>query len=448
MTDNGLDRPILRLALPSLLAAISVPLIGLVDTAMVGHLSDVAFLGAVATASLLFDVLFWSAGFLRMGTTSIVSQYYGAGDRANCTATLYRALLLAAMIGLLVLLLRDPLSEVGFVLVGGTDEVQIWGQRYFDVRVFGVPLVLATLALNGFFLGVANAVAPLLITVVANVVNVAADYALIFGHWGAPELGVVGAAWASVLANGVGFVVGLSILLARYHPNLSVASPAGLLDLAGLRHLFDTNVNLLGRTLCLLFAQFSLVALVARMGDVPLAAHTVVWQLWALVSYGVDGFAHAAEALVGSALGSGDSTRARAYARRILGWGICIGLLFTVVYAVRLEFLVRILTSHAEVAVAAGGLTILVAVMQPLNAVVFIFDGIFIGANDMAYMFRAMAFAAFAFFVPAAVVLVIWLDGGLLSAWIAYAALMVGRALPLALRYRTDTWLRTFVHSC
>ncbi|HCL28774.1 MAG TPA: MATE family efflux transporter [Candidatus Latescibacteria bacterium] len=448
MTDNGLDRPILRLALPSMLAAISVPLIGLVDTAMVGHLSDVAFLGAVATASLLFDVLFWSAGFLRMGTTSIVSQYYGAGDRANCTATLYRALLLAAMIGLLVLLLRDPLSEVGFVLVGGTDEVQIWGQRYFDVRVFGVPLVLATLALNGFFLGVANVVAPLLITVVANVVNVAADYALIFGHWGAPELGVVGAAWASVLANGVGFVVGLSILLARYHPNLSVPSPAGLLDPARLRHLFDTNVNLLGRTLCLLFAQFSLVALVARMGDVPLAAHTVVWQLWALVSYGVDGFAHAAEALVGSALGSGNSTRARAYARRILGWGICIGLLFTVVYAVGLEFFVRILTSHAEVAVAAGGLTILVAVMQPLNAVVFIFDGIFIGANDMAYMFRAMALAAFAFFVPAVVVLVIWLDGGLLSAWIAYAALMVGRALPLALRYRTDTWLRTFVHSC
>ena len=448
MTDNGLNRPILRLALPSLLAAISVPLIGLVDTAMVGHRSDVAFLGAVATASLLFDVLFWSAGFLRMGTTSIVSQYYGAGDRANCTATLYRALLLAAMIGLLVLLLRAPLSEVGFVLVGGTDEVQIWGQRYFDVRVFAVPLVLATLALNGFFLGVANAVAPLLITVVANVVNVAADYALIFGHWGAPELGVVGAAWASVLANGVGFVVGLSILLARYHPNLSAPSPAGLLDPARLRHLFDTNVNLLGRTLCLLFAQFSLVALVARMGDVPLAAHTVVWQLWALVSYGVDGFAHAAEALVGSALGSGNSTRARAYARRILGWGICIGLLFTVVYAVGLEFFVRILTSHAEVAVAAGGLTILVAVMQPLNAVVFIFDGIFIGANDMAYMFRAMALAAFAFFVPAAVVLVIWLDGGLLSAWIAYAALMVGRALPLALRYRTDTWLRTFVHSC
>jgi MATE family multidrug resistance protein len=446
-TDGGasLDRSVLRLAAPSVLASISVPLIGLADTAMVGHLSEVAFLGAVATASVLFDVLFWSAGFLRMGTTSIVSHYHGAGDRANCSAALYRSLLLAAIIGLLILLTRGSLSRWGFLLVGGTQDVQIWGQRYFDIRVLGVPLVLATMALNGFFLGTAYAVGPLLITVVTNVVNVAADYALIFGRWGAPELGVVGAAWASVAANGVGLVVGLALLVWRYRNYLSRPRTGSLFDPERLRHLFDTNINLFGRTLCLLFAQFSLVSMVARMGEVPLAAHTVVWQLWSLVSYGVDGFAHAAEALVGSALGSGRADQARAFARRILGWGIGIGLLFTGVYALGLEPLVRLLTAHAEVAAAAGALTILVAVMQPLNTAVFIFDGIFIGANDMAYMFRAMALASFGFFLPAAAVLVVWFDGGLLSAWIAYATLMVGRALPLTLRYRSDVWLRTFV---
>lgn len=448
-TDRGasLDRPILRLAIPSVMAAISVPLIGLADTAMVGHLSEVAFLGAVATASILFDVLFWSAGFLRMGTTSIVSHYHGAGDQANCTAALYRSLLLALVIGAAILLFREPLSHYGFQLVGGTEAVQLWGRRYFDVRILGVPLVLATLALNGFFLGTSNAVGPLLITVVSNVINVVADYALIFGHWGAPELGVVGAAWASVMANGAGLAAGVSILLKRYRAHLGLPHLVGLLDPGRLRHLLHTNVNLLGRTLCLLFAQFTLVALVARMGEIPLAAHTVVWQLWSLVSYGVDGFAHAAEALVGAALGSGLFNRARAISRRVLRWGIAIGLLFSGVYAVGLEYLVGLLTTHAEVAAAAGALTIVIAVMQPLNAAVFVFDGIFIGANDMRYMFAAMALASFGFFVPTAAILVIWCDGGLLSAWIAYAAMMLGRALPLAMRFRSDIWLRTFVEA-
>lgn len=447
MSGRALDGPILRLAIPSLLAAISVPLIGLADTAMVGHLDEVAFLGAVATASILFDVLFWSAGFLRMGTTSIVSHYHGAGDTANAAASLYRALLLAVAIGAVVLTLNEPIGTWGFRLVGGSNEVQLWGQRYFDVRVLGVPLVLATLALNGFFLGTSYAVGPLLITLVTNVVNLAADYALIFGHWGMPELGVVGAAWAAVTANAAGLATGLAVLAWRYRGRLPVPPLPALIDPARLRHLLDTNANLLGRTLCLLFAQFSLVSLVARMGEVPLAAHTVVWQLWSLVSYGVDGFAHAAEALVGSALGAGNFDRARAIARRVLGWGVAIGLLFTGVYAVGLEQLAGLLTRHAEVALAAGSLTWLVAVMQPLNATVFIFDGIFIGANDMSYMFAAMAVASFLFFVPAAAILVWWLDGGLLSAWLAYSALMLGRALPLTLRYRGDLWLRTFLRA-
>lgn len=442
----SLDRRILRLAVPSVLASISVPLIGLADTAMVGHLEHVAFLGAVATASILFDVIFWSAGFLRMGTTSIVAHYHGAGDQGSSAASLFRAVLLALVLGAVILLLREPLANVGFRLVGGTEQVQIWGQRYFDVRILGVPLVLTSLAFNGFFLGTSYAVGPLLITVVTNLVNVVADYMLIFGRWGAPELGVVGAAWAAVIANGAGVVVGISILLFRYRQYLIPPSFAELLDPARLRHLLHTNGFLLGRTLCLLFAQFSLVALVARMGDVPLAAHTVTWQLWSLVSYGVDGFAHAAEALVGRALGAARAPLARAYARRILLWGVVIGLGFAIVYATGLQRLSSLLTSHSEVTQAVGGLTILVAVMQPLNAAVFIFDGIFIGANDMAYMFGAMAIAAFLFFVPAAVILVVWADGGLLSAWVAYAALMVGRAVPLGLRFRSDRWLRSFVH--
>ncbi len=442
---GSLDRPILRLAVPCLLASVSVPLIGIADTAMIGHLPEVALLGAVATASVLFDFLFWGAGFLRMGTTSIVSQHHGAGDRSGSAAALFRALLLAAVLGLLILTIRGPVAEIGFTLVGGSEQVQLWGRQYFDIRVLGVPLVLATLVLNGFFLGSANAWAPLVVTVVTNLVNIVADYALIFGHWGAPELGVIGAAWASVAAAATGFALGVSVLLALYRETVFGSRPRALLDTGRLRHMLSTNLNLCGRTLCLLAAQLFMVALVARMGEVPLAAHAVVWQLWSLVSYGVDGFAHAAEALVGNRLGAGDRLAARHYARRILVWGAWIGLLFGGIYAVGLERIAGWFTPHAEVVAAVASLTVLVAVVQPLNALVFVLDGIFIGANDAAYLFRAMALAAFAGFAPAAVLLVIALDGGLVSAWSAYIVLMLGRFLPLARRYRGGAWQRTFL---
>lgn len=442
---HTLNRRILRLAIPNLLASISVPLIGIADTAMIGHLHDVAFLGAVATASVVFDVLLWGAGFLRMGTTSIVAQYHGAGDRASCAASLYRGLITAALLAAIILAVRGPISEIGFSLAGGSSDVQQWAHRYFDVRVLGVPLVLAIYVCNGFFLGTANAMAPLLVTIVTNVVNVGADYALIFGHWGAPQLGVTGAAWAAVLANSAGIVVAVGLLIWKYRDVLTARLHEPLLKRERLRHLFDTNINLFLRTLCLLYTQFSMLAMVSRMGEVPLAAHAVVVQVWSLVSFGIDGFAHAGETLVGNSLGSGRGEMARQISRRILLWSVGIGLCFAVIYAAGLEQIAAMFTEHREVVAAAAGLTLIVAVMQPLNAIVFVFDGIFIGANDVAYLFRAMAISAIFFFTPAALLLVVWGKGGLTAAWMAYAMMMVGRLLTLTWRYRGDLWLRSFL---
>lgn len=441
---TGLDRQVLRLAIPNLLASVSVPLVGIVDTAMIGRLPEVAFMGAVATASVLFDVLYWGVGFLRMGTTSLVAQFFGAGDRRACVQTLYRSLLLALLLGAVMVVLQLAIAQVGFKLAGGSPQVQEWGQRYFAVRIWAAPLVLCSFALNGFFLGTANAMGPLYITVATNLVNIAADYALIFGHWGAPALGVVGAAWAGVLASGAGLLVGSLVLVWQYRLYFT-ESIGGLFERRQLGHLFRTNVQLLGRTLCLLFAQFTLLAMVSRLGEVPLAANAIVWQVWAVVSYGVDGFAFAAEALVGNAVGSRDFAGARRLARRILGWAGGIGLFFGAVYACALAPIGRVFTPHQEVVAAIASLTWLIALVQPLNALVFVLDGIFIGANDVGYLFRAMAASAFLFFVPAALLLVYGLGGGLQGAWLAYDALMVGRFLTLWRRFRSEDWLKTFI---
>ncbi len=428
-----------------MLASITVPLIGIADTAMVGRLPNVAFLGAVSAASTIFDLLFWGAGFLRMGTTSLVAQHFGAGDRRACAEVLYRSLLTALVIGGAMLLLRQYVAEFGFAVIGGSEEVQVWGKRYFAIRSWGVPLVLVIFALNGFFLGTGNALIPLCLTFIATSLNVAADYALIFGAWGAPELGVLGAAWAAVLANLAAVLTGLLLLVKGYGAYLR-EKVDDLLARRKLTLLLRTNVNLFGRTLCLLFAQYAMVSLVARMGEVPLAAHAIIWQIWGLVSYGVDGFAHAAETLVGNRLGARDFAGARRIAWRIIQWGLGIGLGFSLVYGVAIESIAQAFTPHREVIEQIVALTYLIVLVQPLNAVVFVFDGIFIGANDMAYLFKAMGVAAFAVFVPLIFVFVFWLGWGMPGAWLAYNGLMLGRFFTLLPRYRGDEWLRTFVH--
>ena len=438
-----MDRRILRLAIPNLLAAVSIPLIGIVDTAMIGHLPKVAFLGAVATASVIFDVLFWGTGFLRMGTTSIVAHHHGAGDDASCAEALYRSLLTALVLAALIVLARDSLAWLGFELAGGSDEVRRWGERYFQILDLGAPFVLCTLVLTGFCLGRADVLTPMSITMVTNVVHIAGDYALLYGKWGAPELGVEGAAWAAVAANGVGMGLGVTVLAIRYRSRVGVRL-SSLFDVAKAGHLARTNAALAARTLCLLFAQFSMMGMVARMGEVPLAAHAIIWQIWSLVSFAVDGFAHAAETLVGNCLGSGDAAAARKLAGRTLRWGLGIGVSLAVVYSLALAQIARLFTAHVEVVTAVASLTMVVALAQPLNAAVFVFDGIFIGANDVAYLFGAMAVAAFAVFLPAAGLFVFWFDGGLVGAWLAYDALMIGRFVTLFRRYRTDAWLVSF----
>jgi MATE family multidrug resistance protein len=441
---NVLDRRILRLAVPSILTALSTPLIGIADTAMIGHLPEVAFIGAVSTANLIFTAIFWCLAFLRMGTTALVAQYYGAGDRPACAGILYRSLLLAALFGAVIVAAGPWISRIGFTLAGGSAEVQHWGGQYFAIRVWEAPLALGILTLNGFFFGTANALAPLGVTMVANLVNIGADYALIFGKWGAPEMGVKGAAWASVLGNAAALATGVLLLVYRYRPYLR-EWPKKIWDLRPMRRLLQTNAFLFGRTLCLQFAGFFMLSMVSRMGEAQLAANAVVLQVWGLASFGIDGFAHAAETLVGNCLGGRLFVEARQMARRIIFWGIGVGVGFAVVYFVALDNLATLFTQHREVVAQVGSLTLFVAVIQPLNAVVFVFDGIFIGANDMGYMFKAMAFAAFAVFVPAALVFVYWLDLGLVGAWMAYNGLMLGRFFTLWPRYRSDAWLRSII---
>jgi MATE family multidrug resistance protein len=439
-----MNRQILWLAVPNVIASLSDPLVGIVDTALVGHLPVVAYMGAVAVGSVLFEMMFWGFGFLRMGTTSLTAQYYGAGRHRSCAALLYQTALMACAIGLVLILAQDLIAELGFRLAGGTEEVSLWGRRYFEIRIYAAPIVLVNLVLIGFFRGIADAITPMWMTIVINVVNVVADYVLIYGKFGAPALGVLGAAWASVLAVACGLVFGLAVLVHRYRVYL-IARPDSLFDRGRLGRLVTTNFNLFGRTACLLYARFLMLALAARMGEVPLAANAVAWQIWSLVSYVVDGLAFATETLVGNTIGARDYARARSIARRCIWSGVGLGACFGLAYWIGMAPIADGFTEHVDVSRMVVSLTLLIAAIQPLNGAVFILDGVFIGANDTGYLFRAMVLAAFAVYTPAILMAVNVLDLGLYGVWAGYNFLMVGRFAVLFYRYRGERWLRTFL---
>jgi multidrug resistance protein, MATE family len=437
------DRPILRLALPSVAASLSVPIIGFADTILVGHLDKVAMLGAVSVGAVVFDVIFWGLGFFRMGTTALVAQAWGAKDLAACRSILIQSGATALLLGLVLVSVRDLVGSIGFGIAGPTDEVAYWGRQYLDVRILGAPLVLLTFVLTGYLRGCGDAMSPLWITIGVNLINVGLDYALIYGQWGAPELGVVGAAWASVAASGFGAVLGVWFLLRRHQ---GVVRHKGRMDLKYSLRILSTNGYLFGRTACLLFTQFFGMAMVARMGEVPLAAHAVAWQIWSVVSYFVDGFAHAAETLVGNAIGARDPGEAKAFGRRCMVWGMGIGLAFGIAYLAALTPIAGFFTDHAPVVAQVVGLGLLLTLIQPLSGVVYILDGILIGANDTRFLFLAMAVGAFVVYLPSVLGLTYLYSTGLFGIWLAYNVLMLSRFTILLARFLGDRWLARAGH--
>ena len=433
------DGPILRLALPSVAASLSVPIIGFADTILVGHLDQVAMLGAVSVGAVVFDVIFWGLGFFRMGTTALVAQAFGARELERCRGILFQSAAMALLLGFVLVTLRDVIGEVGFGIAGPTDEVVHWGRQYLDVRIYSAPLVLVTFVLTGFFRGCGDAMSPLWMTIGVNLVNVVLDYALIYGKWGAPELGVAGAAWASVIAVAFGALLAAGFLLTRHRAVLSERAP---LDRQVVLRIIQTNGYLFGRTACLLFTQFFGLSLVARMGDVPLAAHAVAWQIWSVVSYFVDGFAHAAETLVGNAIGALNRSEAIAYGRRCMVWGVGLGVVFGVGYLIGMGHLVRLFTDHEPVLAAVAEIAILLAWMQPICGMVYILDGVLIGADDARFLFIAMAIGAFAVYFPAVLLFTQTNVWGLWGVWLAYNGLMLSRFGFLAVRFRGGGWAR------
>ncbi|MDH3715489.1 MAG: MATE family efflux transporter [Gammaproteobacteria bacterium] len=421
------NRRVASLAGPIVLSNLSVPLVGAVDTATVGHLSDPVYIGAVALGAVIFSFLFWGFGFLRMSTSGLVAQSLGRGDSNEVRAILCRALLTALAAGALLVVAQWPLGQGALALTDAQGRLSEETYRYFEIRVWGAPAALANYAVLGCLIGLQKTGAALIHQLALNLTNMILDVILVFGF----QLQTAGVAAASVAAEVVAAAVGMA-LIARHLPQPFAVSSSQLLAREKLRALLIVNTNIAIRTLCLTTAFFYFAAVGTRLGESVLAANAVLLHLQTFLAYGLDGFAHAAETLAGNAYGARHAEAFRAAVRASTRLAVLVAVAYTVLYALGGRLLVNLLTDIDEVrGMAYTYLPWLVA--APLLSVwSFQLDGIFIGTTRSREMRNAMLLSLGGFVVLSVPLVQYQGNHGL---WAALMLFMILRALSLGFYY-------------
>lgn len=426
---SALNRDIWRIALPMILSNISVPLLGMVDTGVTGHLDSPAYLGAVAIGATIFGFLYTGVNFLRMGTTGIAAQRFGADDAEGLRTSLGQAMIAALSIAILLLLLQVPIGSAALHLLGPGPAISGHALEYFSIRIWSAPATLANYALIGWFIGLQNARIPLLIVVVANSVNIALDLLFVVGL----GMTVDGVAAASVIAEFSGLSVGLAFAARELRRRGGHWNVAQLASPGAYAAFFSINVHLFVRTLSLMFTFAFVTAQGARLGALVLAANAILMNLQNLLSFALDGFAHAAEALVGKAVGRRSREALQNAVDLTLRWSLYVAVGFSILFLLGGPLFVKLLTDLP--AVRETTLRYLPwVVASPLVSVwSFLYDGVFVGATRAREMRDIMLVSTFAIFVPAWYLLQFLGNDGL---WLAFLLFMASRGLGMHYYYR------------
>ena len=435
---------ILRLALPSILANITIPLVGIVDTAIVGHLSDAAAIGGIAIGTMLFDLLYWNFGFLRIGTSGLTAQAFGrvnelTNERVNdeCRKILTQSLTIAMIAALGIWVIQWLFVTAVLAVVPCSAEVASVARDYFFVRIWAAPATLMLMAFKGWFIGMQDTKSPMAVDILVNVVNMGASYYLAVHT----PLGVVGVAWGTLIAQYSGLILAVLILVFRYILDLKflISDLKTAMRWSELRRMMALNGNLFVRSLCFMVVYVGFTSLAGRYGDTELAVSSILMKLFMFFSFFVDGFAYAGEALVGKAYGQtvrGERLGVSGIVRALFNWAIGVGLLFTVIYAVWGKGCIALMTSDAEVIDASMSYMGWLIAMPIISTLAFMWDGVFVGATAGKQIRNSMIWAACAF-----------VAGYLLTyRWLGSQALYIGYFAHLAARavYLTIEWKKVY----
>ena len=420
-----MNKTVLKLAIPSIFANITVPLVGMADTAIAGRLGDATVLGGIAIASMLFDLLYWNMGFLRVGTGGMVAQAYGRGDYKDAMSTFALGITTALAFAFLFIVCQWVYVEAAFHFIECSPGIEALAREYFFIRIWAAPATLSLNVFKGFFIGMQNAVSPMAVDITVNVTNIAAS--IFFAFYAG--LGFSGIAWGTLVAQYVGLILAVSLMVFQYRGHFHLMDIRNNIRPGKIRKFFMLNADLFVRSLCFLFIYAGLTSLAAKYGDVDLAVSSIMMKLMLLYSYFVDGFAYAGEALSGRYIGARDRESLTRAVKVIFMWCCGIGVVSTLGYWAGGEWLVRLMATDATVIAESARFLPWLLVMPFVSSVAFTWDGIFIGATATKALRNSMLWAVVGFFAS-----YFLLRGtiGVQSLWVGYMMHLVVRTVYLS----------------
>lgn len=392
--NNG-NKKILQIAIPSIVSNITVPLLGLIDVTIVGHLGSAAYIGAIAVGGMLFNIIYWIFGFLRMGTSGMTSQAYGRHDLNEVTRLLLRSVGVGLFIAFTLLALQYPIERTAFTFIQTTEEVEHLASLYFYICIWGAPAVLGLYSFAGWYIGMQNSRFPMYIAITQNIVNIAVSLLLVYGL----GMKIEGVAIGTLTAQYAGLVMAYLLWLRYYSTLRKRIEWHSFFDKQAMYRFFQVNRDIFFRTICLVAVTIFFTSAGAAQGEVVLAVNTLLMQLFTLFSYIMDGFAYAGEALAGRYIGANNQKALHTTVRQLFGWGVGLSLAFTLLYSIGEQSFLGLLTDETTVIHASESYFYWVLAIPLAGFSAFLFDGIFIGATATHLMLKAMIVASVSFFL-------------------------------------------------
>jgi len=393
---NDLNNKILKLAIPNIISNISIPLIGMIDLAIIGHLDSAVYLGAIAIGGMIFNFIFWGLGFLRMGTSGFTAQAYGARNLKESVAILTRAIVISFLLGIIIILLQKVIANISFSLLEGSLEVERWAKSYFFIRIYSAPATLCMFAITGWFIGMQNSKTPMVLAIITNLLNLLFNLTFVYIFNYKSD----GVAWGTVLAQYVG-VLFTFLLLWRFYKKLwKYFALKTALQWSKLLIFFKVNSNIFIRTFCIIIVFSLFTARSAEKGDIILAVNTLLMQFFTFFSFLIDGFAYAAEAITGKAVGSKNKNGLLLSVKMLFRWGWAIALIFSLLYIFGGNLLISFFTDNPKILHEASKYIVLISLIPLVSMASFLWDGVYIGATASKSMRNVMLVATVLVFLP------------------------------------------------
>jgi MATE family multidrug resistance protein len=419
------------LAIPNIISNITVPLLGLVDMMLMGHLESVAYIGAIGLGGTIFSVMYSVFSFMRAGTTGFTAQAYGGGDETEISYAFYRSMGIALIATCLVLGLQRPIEWISMQLLNGSPEVLGYTSDYFRVRIWAAPAVLSLYTFNGWYIGMQNTTIPMVIAILINVVNIALSILFVNTF----HMGVTGVALGTVIAQYAGLLTALIFMLTKYRKYLVPIEKAVLLQADKLKRFFKVNTDFMIRSILLVLTIAFFTNQSAKLGDDLLAVNMILMQFFYIFSYFTDGFAYAGEALVGRFTGAHDQENLKKTVRYLLLWGLGLSVPFTLLYWAFPETFIHLISDQPEVAEQARPYYIYMIIIPVITFAAFIWDGIYIGATAARGIRNTMLIASLLVFLPAWYFLMPRFGNH--GLWIAFLLFMLARGVSMSVMWKT-----------